>query len=136
MYKLRCILYSGDVGGFMGLLLGGSVISLCEFLDLILHNLCRRMCGKTQRSEQAKKDSAPTRGPIVHQEEEQLKNTKDTWNAVIQNSTECSEDDNVLAYMYISIQDCDIWPRLSKPIQVIPFFFTWIKIKVNKIVSV
>ena len=31
---------SGDVGGFMGLLLGGSVITLFEFFDLVLFKLC------------------------------------------------------------------------------------------------
>ncbi len=31
-------LISGDIGGFMGLLLGGSVITLVEVLDLFIYN--------------------------------------------------------------------------------------------------
>ena len=29
---------SGDMGGMMGLLLGASVMTVCEFLDLIVYN--------------------------------------------------------------------------------------------------
>ena len=36
----------------MGLLLGGSIITLFEFLDLIAYNLCRRYrCGKPRQSD-------------------------------------------------------------------------------------
>ena len=30
---------AGEVGGFMGLLVGASVLTLCELLDLIIYNL-------------------------------------------------------------------------------------------------
>ncbi len=34
---------SGDIGGIMGLLLGGSVITLVEVLDLIVYNLILKL---------------------------------------------------------------------------------------------
>ena len=33
---------SGDMGGYMGLLLGGSAITVCELLDLFVYNLVRK----------------------------------------------------------------------------------------------
>ena len=47
----------------MGLLLGGSVISLIEFLDLIIHNGChkakQRRLGHTQPDQEAAKVEMP-----------------------------------------------------------------------------
>ncbi|CAD5119980.1 DgyrCDS8565 [Dimorphilus gyrociliatus] len=38
--------YFGDVGSYMGLLLGASVITALEFVDFLLSALCRRSCKK------------------------------------------------------------------------------------------
>ena len=35
-------LYLGEVGGLMGLLLGASVMTIFEFVDLIIYNTCLR----------------------------------------------------------------------------------------------
>ncbi len=32
---------SGDIGGYLGLLLGASVLTLCEVLDTVVHKLAR-----------------------------------------------------------------------------------------------
>ena len=41
----------GDMGGYMGLLIGASVITLVELLDLIIFNgLCQLGGGSSQRS--------------------------------------------------------------------------------------
>ena len=37
------ICFAGEIGGYMGLLLGCSVLTLCEFLDLIIHNLAMKI---------------------------------------------------------------------------------------------
>ncbi len=39
---LRSFLFAGDVGGLMGLLLGGSVLTIFEFLDFIIYNSIRK----------------------------------------------------------------------------------------------
>ena len=45
-------LYTGDMGGYMGLLLGASVITLVELLDLILYNNFLRCRGKRRQRRQ------------------------------------------------------------------------------------
>ena len=48
----------GDIGGYMGLLIGGSAITLFELLDLIVYNMVIKMCsGKTKK----KHNRVPTR---------------------------------------------------------------------------
>ena len=37
------ILLVGEIGGFMGLLLGGSIISLVELIDFIIVNLALKL---------------------------------------------------------------------------------------------
>ena len=37
--RILCV-FTGDIGGYMGLLLGCSVITLVELLDLFLYNGC------------------------------------------------------------------------------------------------
>jgi hypothetical protein len=34
----------GEIGGYMGLLLGGSAITVVEFIDLLIYNFFRRNC--------------------------------------------------------------------------------------------
>ena len=45
--------FSGELGGFMGLLIGGSVISVVEILDLILYNLARKLEYKPSKKRNA-----------------------------------------------------------------------------------
>ena len=42
VFKTVCRLYPGDMGGLMGLLIGGSVITLLEVLDLLVYNSIRK----------------------------------------------------------------------------------------------
>ena len=44
------IQFSGEMGGYMGLLLGASVLTLCEILDLLLYNLFLKCMDHTHRS--------------------------------------------------------------------------------------
>ena len=39
-------IFLGEVGGFMGLLLGGSIISIFELLDFVLYNMMKKMYQK------------------------------------------------------------------------------------------
>ena len=42
-----CVIFiflAGDIGGIMGLLLGASVLTIFELLDLILYNSLRKWC--------------------------------------------------------------------------------------------
>ena len=47
----------GDVGGFMGLLLGGSVLTVFELLDLVIFNFVKKLIaqGKLPDPEEKKK---------------------------------------------------------------------------------
>ena len=40
------LFFLGEVGGFMGLLLGGSIISIFELLDFVLYNMMKKMYQK------------------------------------------------------------------------------------------
>ncbi len=40
---LMLLLVSGECGGYMGLLIGASVLTVCELLDLFLYNLIIKM---------------------------------------------------------------------------------------------
>ena len=42
-YTLYSINFPGDMGGFMGLLLGASVMTICELLDLMIYNCFRKL---------------------------------------------------------------------------------------------
>ena len=37
---------AGDMGGYLGLLIGASIITLCEILDLIFYNIAVKLLGK------------------------------------------------------------------------------------------
>ncbi len=39
----------GDIGGYMGLLIGGSAITVIEFLDLVVYNVIRK-CDEKRRA--------------------------------------------------------------------------------------
>ena len=41
--QITLLTVTGDVGGFMGLLLGGSALTLCELVDLILFNFFKKL---------------------------------------------------------------------------------------------
>ena len=51
-------LSSGEIGGYMGLLLGGSVITIVEILDLFIYNIFSRPGGSVPAGNQ----SAPVGG--------------------------------------------------------------------------
>ena len=42
---------SGDVGGYMGLLLGASVLTICEIIDLFLYNAFRKFLHSEKEKE-------------------------------------------------------------------------------------
>lgn len=41
---------SGDIGGYMGLLLGGTIITLFELVDFLIYNAIVKMTGKKQQT--------------------------------------------------------------------------------------
>ena len=41
---------AGDMGGYLGLLIGASVITLFEFLDLLLYNIVVKLIWKNQKA--------------------------------------------------------------------------------------
>ena len=47
-------LFSGDLGGYLGLLLGASVVTVCEVLDLIIYQIARL---HFKRKERLRKES-------------------------------------------------------------------------------
>ena len=59
------LLIAGEMGGYMGLLLGGSVITMLELLDLVVYNSIIKMAiaNKDRRNsvKQIKVDEAPKR---------------------------------------------------------------------------
>ena len=40
-----CLL-TGDIGGYLGLLIGGSVLTVIEVIDLVFYNSLMRCCGR------------------------------------------------------------------------------------------
>ena len=56
--------FAGDLGGYMGLLLGGSVISIIEFIDLIVYNSLVKCSAKNRKS--TKKDTGAQSGATNH----------------------------------------------------------------------
>ena len=52
------LFFKGDVGGYMGLLLGGSALTVFEFLDFILCYLISKCCSPkdTRREKRSAKD--------------------------------------------------------------------------------
>ena len=47
-FKLESLL--GEVGGFMGLLLGASVLTVFEFIDFIVRVLLSKLCNKAHKA--------------------------------------------------------------------------------------
>jgi len=47
--------FAGDFGGFVGLFLGGSVITFFEILDLIFYNVIIKMSSRRQMSQSNKR---------------------------------------------------------------------------------
>ena len=46
--KCTIVFILGELGGYLGLLLGGSVITVCELMDLILYNAAIRCVKRNQ----------------------------------------------------------------------------------------
>ncbi|CAD5125371.1 DgyrCDS13610 [Dimorphilus gyrociliatus] len=57
-YKI--IQFFSDIGGFMGLLLGGSVLSVCEVIDLILYNFALKMFHRQNKNKKSQKQVQST----------------------------------------------------------------------------
>jgi len=56
---------AGDFGGFVGLFLGGSVITFCEILDLFLYNIVIKMSSRRQVGPSNRIDNKRTGGVDV-----------------------------------------------------------------------
>lgn len=44
VYNLHVLLHTGDIGGSMGLFIGGSVLSLAEFVDIFIYRWMLKSC--------------------------------------------------------------------------------------------
>ncbi len=55
---MSCICYTvtGELGGYMGLLIGASVLTLCEFVDLILYEIFFRGFGSDKDEDDEDED--------------------------------------------------------------------------------
>ena len=51
-YDIDILTCAGEVGGFMGLLLGGSVLTLCEIVDFLFYSAVIRLLEKYKRNKQ------------------------------------------------------------------------------------
>ena len=36
-------LFTGDIGGYMGLFLGASIVTVCEIFDVVIYNALRKL---------------------------------------------------------------------------------------------
>ena len=50
--------FVGEIGGFMGLLLGGSVLTILELLDLIIYNISKKILYCRQREDVSHKEGS------------------------------------------------------------------------------
>ena len=50
--------FVGEIGGFMGLLLGGSVLTILELLDLIIYNISKKILYCRQREDVSHKEES------------------------------------------------------------------------------
>ena len=57
--------FPAEVGGFMGLLLGGSIITVLEFFDLILFQICKWHCKDNDKRESGKKKKKPFSDELI-----------------------------------------------------------------------
>ena len=55
------VLLTGDVGGFMGLLLGGSILTLFELCDLIIFHLIKNLFSTDPDPDAESRDDASGR---------------------------------------------------------------------------
>ena len=60
LLKIICgtLFFAGEIGGFMGLLLGGSVLTILELLDLIIYNIVRKILTCRHREDFAHKEGS------------------------------------------------------------------------------
>ena len=68
-YNIHVYIYyviSGDLGGYLGLLLGASVVTVCEILDVILYNIASYSLKKREKRRQiAEKQPKESQGPVI-----------------------------------------------------------------------
>ena len=48
--------FSGEIGGYMGLLIGASCLTLCEVLDLLIYNMMLKLAEAHRRTTAPKHD--------------------------------------------------------------------------------
>ena len=63
IYHFKIYYVSGDLGGYLGLLLGASIVTVCEVLDLIVYNALRIYLDNKQKRMQSKMKSGGSGRP-------------------------------------------------------------------------
>lgn len=57
-FKILLSIFTGEIGGYMGLLMGCSCLTICEVLDLVLYNLVLRKIEHHMETAPTKPDQA------------------------------------------------------------------------------
>lgn len=60
LLNIRLVSFPGSIGGYMGLLIGGSVLSACEIIDLVITFLLGRFWVKQESSNGVKSNKKET----------------------------------------------------------------------------
>ena len=61
LWTMICCVFSGDLGGYLGLLVGATVLTVIEVFDLIIYN-CVRKCNDRRKENHKQKKRKPSQG--------------------------------------------------------------------------